>query len=58
MNSVENFVNWLQGLQGETLTEDLLGEIIEQTSILIEDVGRDAYDLAKDDIIELITRLK
>ncbi len=58
MNGVEDFVNWLQSLEGQTLTEDLICEIVEQNSILIDNIGREGYELAKDDIIELITRLQ
>jgi hypothetical protein len=58
MNSVEDFVNWLQRLEGETLTEDLICEIIEQNSILMDYVEKDGYETAKDDIIKLITGLE
>ena len=55
---MKEFFEWLESLQGQTLTSELIGEIIEQANIVIEDASREGYELAKEDIIETINRLQ
>lgn len=55
---MKEFFEWLESLQGQTLTVELTAEIIEQCDILFQDFGREGYELAKKDVIEVVNRLR
>jgi len=58
MDFTEEYINWLKDLKGETLTEELIDQIMEHSYNLIQYAGREGYELAKEDIIETINRLQ
>ena len=55
---MKELLEWLESLQGQTLTSELIGEITEQVNIIIDEVSREGYELAKEDIIEIINHLQ
>ena len=52
---MEDFQDWLEDLETQTLTDELKREILEKVEILYEDSYGLGYAEAKHEIIDLLT---
>ena len=51
---MENFIDWLDDLDIQTLTDELKKEILERVEVLVQDAYGDGYFEAKDNMLNYL----